>query len=513
MATVQSARASLQRSRAATDDARRFVDLCLQFEIVDGPKAGTILDPYGGRWDLLAGQYVGWWEPGKGWYGDEPQHIHTIKLAQQCVGYVQDWEHLLIMAEGGRRSGKTTGALAPKLVVCMLVFAALPGEVLSPTYRQTRNVRKSVIRHVPRHWWKTWPVPITPPITLEMVHGSTATLLTAANEDSARSEGVAWGAYDERQDIPEASFGNALLSTSEAEDTPFIFETATIKPELREHHDKLIASDMGSIYTMDSYDNCFINTRFLDLAKEFLDDETVDREIHAKWPELFGRIFGAWDKDRHVVRWPLRQREDATAAILGEKFNMPQYGRGSPQWYITIDPPATGGLFKLYDDETMHLVHEVLIGADGASGGVEDLAASVRGLIGEASAVVVQDPHEHKWDVEVVRQFKRAGGRQFRFASLRHLPVIYKHASVRARAKRDRLLVDPSCPHGIEVLEKHKYLDDGSARPDKQQCYSKNYQRESKRIQLVHLGDVLGYACYKLWPTQVDYEKLEKDAA
>jgi hypothetical protein len=62
------------------------------------------------------------------------------------------------------------------------------------------------------------------------------------------------------------------------------------------------------------------------------------------------------------------------------------------------------------------------------------------------------------------------------------------------------------------VLERHQYRDDGSGRADKVQCYSKSHQKESKRIQLVHLSDVFGYGCYKLFPTKVDYEKLEKAA-
>lgn len=464
---------------------------------------------------MLAGGYVGWYERERNaWYGDAPEHIHTIYLAEQCVDYVEDWDHMLILAEGGRRSGKTTGALAPKIVICMLVFASLPGEVLSPTYRQTKNVRRAVLRHVPQSWWATWPVPATPPITLEMIHGSTASLLTAANQDSARSEGVAWGAYDERQDIPEEAFGNALLSTSEAEEQPYIFETATIKPELREHHDAVIASDMSEMYPMTTSGNCFINSeRLIALAKEFLDVETVERELEAKWPELFGRIFGGWDKDQHVVSYPAHGLRDATASILGDKFHMPPFGEGAARWLCSIDPPVTAALWKLYEDETAHLVHEVLVGADGAGGGVETLAQRVHGVIGSDSCVVIQDPHEHKWDVDVIKHFKKLGHRQYRFVSLRHLPVMYKHAAARARAQRGKLLVDPRCAHAVEVLERHQYDRNGRGDADKKQTYIKAHQRESKKVQLVHLSDTICYPLYRLWPVKLDYKQLEDKAA
>lgn len=511
MGNRQSERATIARCRDVLDPTRRFVDLAVQFEIADGPRRGAVLEPYGGRWDLLKGGYVGRYEPGRGWYGDRPVRVHTVRIAEQCVAYVEDWDHHLLLAEGGRRSGKTTGALAPKIVVCMIVFAGLPGEVLSPTYRQTRNVRKAILLHTPPEWWRKKP-PITPPITMEMVHGSTATLLTAANEDSARSEGVAWGAYDERQDIPEEAFGNALLSSSEAECAPYIFETATVKPELRAHHDTVIKSASGHVYPMDSFGNPFTSKEFLDLAMEFLDEETIDREIHARWPELFGRIYGCFDRQLHVHGYPLPDVQDATAAILGDRYSMPTYGPGAPQWYCSIDPPSTAGLWKLYADETLHLVHEVLIGADGEAGGIESLAKRVHSLLGGQACVVVQDPHEHKWDVELIKNFRSVGGRQFKFVSMRPLHVMYKHAAVRARIQRSKLVVDPRCPHAIEVLEKHVYKQDGSGEADKVTCYSKSHMRESRKIQLVHLSDVLGYGCYKLFPTKVDFEKLERAA-
>lgn len=413
---------------------------------------------------------------------------------------------MIALAEGGRRSGKTTGALAPKLLVCMLVFAGLPGEVLSPTHRQTKNVRRAILKHTPQHWWATWPQPETPPIAMTMVMGSTVTMLTAANQDSARSEGVAWGAYDERQDIPEEAFSNALLSTSEAGDAPYIFETATIKPELRPHHDALESSDIGHVYPMDSYGNPFTNKRFLEIAEELLDEDTIDREIKGKWPSLFGRIFWNWEETA-VESYPAPRLRDATESFLVDRFNAYDY-----QWYLGIDPPGTAGLFKIYDDESLHLVHEVLAGADGKGTGPEEMVRQVVGLVGTDRALIVQDPHEHKWDVDVIKLFRAAGvPGQFKFVSMRPILQTYKHAAVRARARKGKLLVSPRCPHAIEVLQKHVYKDDGSGKPDKLKCYSKSHQKESKRIQLVHLGDVLGYACYKAWPTRLDYERMERE--
>lgn len=496
----------------------------IRFEVADGANAGQRTRPYGGVYDTQAnngaGEFVSAWDPETSTWIDprsgqpaerkpDGRRIRNLKISQQQLPFVTDFFHKVCMALGGRRSGKTA-ALGAKIAVLLIVFSCVQGCVLSPTYRQSKNAWKAVLRAVPVSWV------IEKHRTerrITIANNASVIFLSADRDDSSRSEGCGWVMLDERQDVSEEAFSNAYLSASEGGGYYHISETATVKPELRPHHDKVEAGTKSVVYRMRSRGNPFISHDLFDDAEEMLDSETIAAELEAQWPDLFGRIFAGWDASLHVSSWPARDRKDATAAILGDRFDLPSWGDGSPKWYISIDPPGTAGLYKLYDDDTLHLVHEVLIGADGASGGIEDLARRVHGLVGNDVCVVVQDPHEHKWDIDVIRHFRKLAQRQFRFTSLRPLPVIYKHASVRARARRGKLLVDPRCPHAIEVLEKHQYRDDGSGRADKKQTYSKSHQRESKRIQLVHLGDVLGYGCYKLFPTKLDYEKLEKDAA
>ena len=96
--------------------------------------------------------------------------------------------------------------------------------------------------------------------------------------------------------------------------------------------------------------------------------------------------------------------------------------------------------------------------------------------------------------------------------SLRKIPPEYRFTAVRSRLERKKLFIDPQCPHAIEVMEKHQYHESGKGWADKVTRYSKSYHRESKKIQLVHLADSIGYGIYKLWPAQVNYEKLERAA-
>lgn len=413
------------------------------------------------------------------------------------------------MAEGGRRSGKTTGALVPKVIVCMLVFPGKIGETMSPTYRQANNIRTALLRHTPRSWWAKWPQPKTPPVIMTMVHGSEAHLLSADNEDAARSQGAAWGAYDERQDIPESSFMNAFLSTSEGGEDYVIFETATIKPSLREHHDRLTQSPSGAVYSMDSFKNPFIDHAFLRDASEFIDSEMLDMELRAKWPQLVGQIYKTFDFDRHVRSFD--PELDVTPVELHNRFGgvIPQHVN-APLWFLSVDPPFTAAIWKLLKGGGLHLIHEVIAGIDGVS--VPDVLHLARLCqhLTNGKGIVVSDPHDTKWDHDVTRYFKGAG---FRVLSMRKVAPEYRITSVRAQFERDRLFVDPRCVHAIEVLEKHQYQDGHPGEPDKQTKYKRAYQRQSRSYQLVHLADAIGYGVYKLHPAKYDYEAKEKRAA
>lgn len=493
----------MRRSQAARDQARRVIDLALQLQLVDGPHAGWISEPYGGRWDRLLGEYAGIWEPGRGWYGEQPERIHTIRVSAQSLPYVMDWEHTMILAEGGRRSGKTTGSLAPKLVIALLCFAALPGEVLSPTYRQSMNVWRAVLKLTPRSWWTT--LHRTDRV-MELANASSVRLLSADRDDSARSEGVAWGAYDERQDISEDAAANAFLSTSDGGAAFTIFETATIKAEMREHHNRVADSPHGKIYTMDSYGNPFIDHTFLDRAKEFMDDALIDREIHAKWPDLTGRVYQHFSEDQHIRTYPLVGKQDKTAEVLLELFGFTPHVVGSPCRYWGIDPPHTAVGFAFYDDDTIHAVDEIVIGSDGVGGDCSDLARTIAARA--PNSVVVIDPHDTRYDKDLRKYLWRE---RLRVVALKRMNLEYKLTAVRSRINKGKLLVDPACRFYAQTLLTHQYH---KGRPDHVAAYSRQKTRHAPgvEIRLVHAGDAGAYAIYKIWPAKVDFEREEKAA-
>ena len=501
----------LARSAAARDVERQRTDVAIRFRIVDGPEAGLYTRPYGGRWDKRLGRYVGIWSPeaedgAGGWVGEQPKRIHVVRVAQQSIGFIQDFESAIAMALGGRRSGKTTGSLAPKILVLLLCMAGLPGEVLSPTYRQSRNVWRAVLKLSPRAWWASLH---KTEHTMELVNGSRVQLLSADNDNSARSEGVAWVAKDETQDISEDASANALLSASEAGQRPFICETATIKPSLRAHYDKLMASANARVYLMRSRGNPFIDHAIFDLAEEFLDKATIQRELEAQWPDLVGRVYYPFVEERHVRTAPAldargAEEMDITALFCAEKFDSAASGPMSCEYLIGVDPPHHAAIAKLHPDGLLHVVDEIVIGADGRPGDVRDLAKACRARCGSSSAIVVRDPHETHWDADVVKYFKQA---RFRVTMMRRVDIEMRLTAMRARLERDKLLIAPTCRHLIEALALQTYV---GGKPDKV-----TKSKITTTMSMDHIADALGYLVYRLWPPlrTADFERLEEQVA
>jgi hypothetical protein len=375
------------------------------------------------------------------------------------------------------------------------VFAGSPGTVLSPTYRQSMNVWRAVLKLAPRTMWAE---KNKSERRLRTVTGSELVLLSADRDDSSRSEGCAWQVNDERQDIGDEAASNAQLSASEASGPAahIVIETATIKPELRDHYDRVVASPKGSVYWMNSYGNPFTDHSFLDDAKEFLDAERIEREIYGRWPETVGRCYYPYSEDAHRVDYPAPRMEDATRAFCAERMGSAFAGC---EYILSVDPPAHAGIARVYRDETIHVMDEIVIGADGTAGDIRSLAKACRARVGSSRACVIFDPHETHWDDDCRKYFKTEG---FIVAFLPRVNIEYRLTAVRSRLEKGKLLIDSRCRHLRESL--------------RDQCYDENTHKPSKRtpsrITPAWTLDWLGYLVYKFFAARVDYEKMERAA-
>jgi hypothetical protein len=248
-----------------------------------------------------------------------------------------------------------------------------------------------------------------------------------------------------------------------------------------------------------------------DIAEEFLDKATIERELEARWPELQGRCYYPFAVDTHVVSWPQKWLADITPAYTASRFGRPV------DWLIGLDPPRHAVLCRVLTDEVLHVAHEVIA----FDGDVRDCARLCREWVGpDATGLVISDPHETHWDADVRRYFK---AERFRFGGMRRVDVEYRLTAVRARMERrtspiavavgtsvqqiqyPRLLVDPSCVHLIESLSEQIYVNN---KPDK---LTESKLHEGMTTD--HSPDSLGYLVYRLWPPPArseDYEAIQK---
>jgi phage terminase large subunit len=499
-----------RRFDRVTDPTDRFIPLAIRFRIKNGEHAGKLTRIYGGMFDTHAnqrvGEYVSVWDPAAGGWTGIPLNDNQVtvkEISEQQWPFVTDFHHKWSMALGGRRSGKTA-AMAAKIIILALMFPGVQGCVVSPTYRQSMNVWRAIRRMAPRSWFHrgAWGFAKSER-KMTLVTNAVIVFMSADRDDSTRSEGSAWLVLDERQDISEEAFTNAYFSVSEGQGFAKIAETATIKPELREHYLKLKKSPHGAVYRMKSRGNPFISHDIFDDAEQLIDERLRKQELEAEWPEAVGRCYYPFNPQAHIVSYPARKMRDWTAHEMASRFGMPEpKTKYAANYYISIDPPKHGVVWKIYQDGTMHAIDEVVVGADGGDGDVYDLAEQLASRYWPA--VVVVDPHDTKYSHDVARYFKQFG---FRMASCPRIEIEYRLTAFRRRLELRKLLVDPRCKFLIETLNDHLY-DQETGKPDKRQV-----SRINDRFTMDHIGDAGGYGVYKLYPAKVDYEKLEKKLA
>jgi len=443
-----------------------------------------------------------------------PGRIKVVEISAQQWPYIWDFQHRMICAEGARRSGKSF-ALAPKVVLSAMYFPGTKGVLLGPTYRQIRNVWGHIRRITPRHWLLPGSYGINETKkTLRFINGASVVLLHAYKDDASRSEGCAWGGYDERQDISDEAAANALLSTSEGGKHFHIFETATIKAELRDHHDKLIESPDCEVYRMTGRANPFVDPALFDFAESMLDRAAVEREIEARWPELVGRCFQPfiWEAGGHVREMPLRDEdgnlmEDITADFCSERFDTPAYGERRANVIIGVDPPHHAAIYHMHRGDVLHQIDELIVGTNNQPGDIRTLAHMCSKLY--PGGIVIRDPHDTRSGGQGGRKGSHDCDKYFRMQGYRvvHCPYVgveYQLTAVRSRLERDKLFISPRCRHTIEAYRYQVYK---GAKPDKT-----IKSRIDPNMTIDHAGDATRYPIYKLFPARVDYEKRERQA-
>lgn len=496
---MQRAGRLIRESRRQLDPKNCYLDLAIQFEIKDGKNAGALTPVYGGVWNNDASEYVSYYDAQSGlWVGPEPENIKTSYVSEQALGALTNFHDSYILLLGGRRSGKTY-VEAQKAALLVIMFPGTKGMVVSPTYRQVRNVWNHIYSIVPRHWLLPGQDALKKSDNeMHFTNGAVIAFRSADNPDSCRSDGVAWCLMDERQSMTDEAASNAIVSCSESKNDYIIMETATINAEFRDHHDKLKRKKGAIVYRMKSRGNPFIGHKIFDEAKDILDRRTYLQEIEAEWPELQGRVYYTFNKS-HIASYPINGigYKDVTKHRLYQDF-----GSSISRFLISIDPPHSAVVWKIYENKAIHAIDEVVIGDDYKSGDITDLARRLSAIY--KPAIIVQDPHDTKYDFDSNRAFKSYG---YRMVSMRRLPIEWRLTAVRAKMERGEFFVDPKCKYLIDSLFKQKY-DPNTGKPEKMQFYTKDGLND--QITMDHIADAMGYGLYKMFPTIMQYAKMEE---
>ena len=472
---------SLQRRLKALETLRTeaTVDLACRFRIVD---RGDALTPvFGGRWSKLERRYLTDAEVAAG----PPLEVHTYDLHGVQADFVLDDAAQLLVALGGRRSGKSAGS-AHKARRRMLTRPGKPGQIIAPTYPKTRIVYGYLLKALPPGWVES----INHTLRLiRLWNGSTVQCLSAFRPDSVIGDSMAWVAFDESQSISDLAIDLSMPTLTEDGVQFQAWHSATQRRGAFKRRVKRFEEAGATIYRMSTLANPFIShgeRSVVEIARKTMDPQRFRREIMAEDVSDEGLVYYLFDYATHARRWTdlaIDGARDITETVLAKTFGHPAkflcgVDYGYNQQFCIVYRVAN------YNGRTiMHAVDEVALYRDA------DAYALGHALIdrGYQGAVIVDDANGQYGGSNVLN------GMGFYCVHPSVNPHVLDridsmHSVMRSADGAVRWYVDPSCRDLIECLETQELI---GGKPDK-----KNHRD--------HLPDAAGYPVDFCFPARWD---------
>ncbi len=313
-----------------------LVDVACQFEVYergsDGRPhpTGRKSSIYGGRFDVLAGRYVG-----------DAERVRVYPCSSvQFDGVVSDCP--ILEESGGRGGGKSEGGVL-RAIRFMCERPGERGRCLSPTQDLTEVVRIKMLEQLPTAWVTA--VRLAPRRLIKLVNGVEVQFRSTHNPDQLRSWGGSWTLVDEAQDVNTYALDVALPCLRESAE-PRMWCTLTPKAgePLERHLDWMESPDADCI-AFSSLHNPFISQEVFNIARRGMAANTYQVEIGADW-ELVASL--AADDRKPVFANFKEKRNEFTslnwkkAALAGEDITAKVVRRktrfGGRKYIIGIDP-------------------------------------------------------------------------------------------------------------------------------------------------------------------------------
>lgn len=393
----------------------------------------------------------------------------TLHSGQSAVFKARETTRFRVVV-AGRRWGKTTLAGVDMLAAAQ---HARPGQrvwYVAPTRVLAKDVFWRPLKQLVPPTWFAKP-PSETELDIELVNGALLQVRGAEDPDSLRGRGPWHVVIDEYADMaPEAWTEVIRPALADTKGSALFLGTPKLFNHFYDLHRFAQGAPDWATWQFRSVDNPHIDPAEVEAARTQLDPRTFRQEFEASFEALAGRVYYAFQRDRHLRPVTL---DPAVPVCLSFDFNV---------------APATCVLGQRVGDEA-RVWREVYITHAGGEA-TRACAMAARRLLDEAHwpgairvygdpagrAAKTTGPSDHK----VIFDAFPAATRCIRHAAPH---VRDRIAAVNGRCEtvdgRSHCLIDPSCVHLTADLE--------------QVTFAPNGELDKRNPALTHISDALGY--------------------
>ena len=269
-----------------------------------------------------------------------------------------------VIAYGGRRTGKTEGAVLMALALT-LIYPRSVGALYGYDYESALNALDKIFRMVPDNWIVRWNQQKK---ILYFANGSEIRFKTAkAGKRAGRSFAFSWVILDEPSFYDNASqiLTGVLPATIESHGAVFMItspagrDAVFWETEKSKDPDPEISESIRTIYFGSTFDNPFIDAKGLAKIKilaKTMSKTDYQQEILGEPANIDGLVLYDWNRVIHVKSSALLGK-DITQEVCLELFNV------HAEWIFGMDfneSPMAMSVWKLYNKGHLHCHMSVL---------------------------------------------------------------------------------------------------------------------------------------------------------
>ncbi|OPZ94953.1 MAG: Terminase-like family protein [Firmicutes bacterium ADurb.Bin419] len=350
----------------------------------------------------------------------------------------------------GRQFGKTLMALNE--IVIQAIYK--PGNywIVYPSYRQAKMVAwkklLQIVDKIPQLVVKRQHVDLE----IDLSNGSIISLKGSDNEDSLRGPSLNGVIMDEYAFIKPQVYQKIIEPMlSATHGFTWIISTPLGFNHFYDMWNKVNANKWNKFH-FTSYDNPFIDKRFLDDKKESLDPDVFEQEYMASFKRLSGLVYKNFDAETHIIP-PINDVNPEWSVYMAIDF-----GQTNPTAVLWIAVKPTGEMVVI--DEVYQAGMTISETADRIKAREKNYHISGR-TADSAAAQQIKDLEGYGLFLKGISKRQGEGGENYRVAKIKKLS---ERLAIRKDTGKPNLYVCSNCENLLFEFQNYRYREQDGER-------------------------------------------------